>query len=109
MDSNTRYVKRSIPKDLWMQCRLKAFSEKKTITTWIALAMVEKLGVKEILFITQVDEKRLTITEMAEIVMQSIPHEIWVLARAEAIPQEKTITSWIAEAMREKLERQKGG
>lgn len=104
MDSNTRYVKRSIPKDLWLQCRLQAFSEKKTITTWIALAMVEKLGVKEILFITQGGEKRLTITEMAEIVMQSIPHEIWRQARGEAITQEKTITSWIAEAMREKLE-----
>lgn len=108
MDSNTRYIKRSIPKDLWLQCRLQAFSEGKTITTWIALAMVEKLGVKEILFITQGDEKRLTITEMAKIDMQSIPHEIWTQARAQAIPQEKTITSWIAEAMREKLERDGG-
>ena len=104
MDSNTRYIKRSIPKELWMQCRLKAFSERKTITTWITLAMAEKLGVTEILFVTQHEEKRLTITEMADIVMQSIPREIWMQARAQAIPQEKTITSWIAEAMREKLD-----
>jgi len=106
MDPNVRYVKRSIPKELWMQCRLKAFSQRKTITTWITLAMVEKLGVTEILFATQHDQKPLTITELAQIAMQSIPHEIWTQARAQAIPQEKTITSWIAEAMREKLERE---
>lgn len=104
MDSNTRYIKRSIPKDLWLQCRLQAFSEKKTITTWIALAMVEKLNVKEIRFAIQGGEYF-----FAQTVMQSIPHEIWTQARGEAITQEKTITSWIAEAMREKLERQKGG
>jgi len=114
MDSNTRYIKRSIPKELWLQCRLQAFSQRKTITTWIALAMLEKLGVKEILFTTQHEEKRLPVTEktperksIAEIVMKSIPHEIWTQARAQAIPQEKTITSWIAEAMQEKLEREK--
>lgn len=103
MDPNTRYIKRSIPKELWMQCRLQAFSKGRTITTWITQAMVEKLNVKKILFVRFATDKK-----MAEIGIQSIPHEIWMQARAQAISQEKTITSWIAEAMREKLERNGG-
>jgi predicted HicB family RNase H-like nuclease len=96
MDPNVRYIKKSIPKELWMQARLQAFSEKKTITTWIAMAMCEKLGVKEILF-KELGHKPGP---------QSIPKELWTQARSRAVSQGETITAWIARAMKEKLERE---
>ncbi len=106
MDPNVRYIKRSVLKELWMQARLQAFSESKTITSWIALAMCEKLGVKGILYLPLNAQKRLTITEMAQIGMQSIPKDIWTQARSKAVSQGETITAWIAGAMKEKLERE---
>lgn len=43
MDENIRWIKKSIPKELWRQARAQAILQGKTITEWIAVAISEKL------------------------------------------------------------------
>jgi len=112
MDSTVRYIKRSIPRELWTRACKRAFVDKMTITLWITRAICEELGIDEIRFgyggkvlrrVKITDPHSVIVKGLGMLAILSIPGEIWRQAKAKAALEGKTIPQWIAGAMEKKL------